>query len=135
MATAIAMVRAVATRFGCAAIVSLLGWPLDGPKVPGLALVRSPQLLPDRSLPTRGGRLFGMSTWPGMERREIRHPDVIRSEDRDDPEEDRGAQRSERGEDGKQAQGLTDGQATGRLARAELHVLESAGVGQGANRR
>lgn len=64
------------TMLAPADIVPLLGWPLDGPVVPGLALVRSPQLLPDRAVPTRGGRLFGVSSYPGMERREIRQPGV-----------------------------------------------------------
>jgi len=57
-------------------LVPLLGWPLAGPDVPGLDYVRSPQRLPDRAIPTRGGRRWGVSTWPGMEQRELHQPVV-----------------------------------------------------------
>ncbi len=55
-------------------LVPLLGFPLVGPDVPGLNYVRSPQRLPDAAIPTRGGRRFGMSTWPGMENRALHQP-------------------------------------------------------------
>lgn len=55
-------------------LVPLLGWPLDGPAVPGVTYVRSPQLIPDRTIPARGGRRFGVSTWPGLERRALHQP-------------------------------------------------------------
>lgn len=57
-------------------LVALIGWPLDGPDVPGLAYVRSPQRLPDDSIPRSGGRCFGVSTWPGMEQRQLHQPVV-----------------------------------------------------------
>jgi len=57
-------------------LVPLMGWPLDGPEVPGLSYARSPQRLPDDAIPTRGGRCWGVSTWPGMEARELHQPVV-----------------------------------------------------------
>ncbi|MBF6618761.1 MAG: hypothetical protein ITG02_00840, partial [Patulibacter sp.] len=57
-----------------AEVVALLGWPLDGVVVPGLSYTRAPRLLPDPRIPTRGGRLFGMATWRGMEQRPLRQP-------------------------------------------------------------
>jgi len=66
----------VGTMLAPAELAGVIGWPLDGPDVPGLELVRSPQRLPDAAIPTRGGRCFGVSTWPGMERRELHQPAV-----------------------------------------------------------
>ncbi len=57
-------------------LVALLGWPIQGPDVPGLSYVRSPQRLPDEAIPARGGRRWGVSTWPGMETRELHQPVV-----------------------------------------------------------
>jgi len=55
-------------------LVPLLAWPLAGPDVPGLDYVRSPQRLPDPRIPKRFGRLWGVSTWPGMESRHLHQP-------------------------------------------------------------
>jgi hypothetical protein len=55
-------------------LVALLGFPLEGLDVPGLDYVRSPQRLPDEAIPRRGGRLFGVSSWPGLEQRELHQP-------------------------------------------------------------
>lgn len=57
-------------------LVPLIGWPLEGPDVPGLEFVRSPRRLPDAAIPRRGGRCFGVSTWPGLEQRELHQPVV-----------------------------------------------------------
>jgi len=55
-------------------LVPLLAWPLAGPDVPGLDYVRDPQRLPDPRIPKRFGRLWGVSTWPGMESRQLHQP-------------------------------------------------------------
>jgi hypothetical protein len=55
-------------------LVTLLAWPLAGPDVPGLGYVRDPQRLPDPAIPMRGGRCFGVSTWPGLESRQLHQP-------------------------------------------------------------
>lgn len=57
-------------------LVPLVGFPLAGPDLPGVSYVRSPQRLPDEAIPRRGGRCFGISTWPGMETRELHQPAV-----------------------------------------------------------
>ena len=49
-----------------AELAGLIGWPIDGPRLPGLVLGSAPLLFPDRRIPT-SGRLLGYSTWPGME--------------------------------------------------------------------
>lgn len=55
-------------------LVGLLGLPIDGPDVPGLDYVRSPQRLPHHDIPRSGGRLWGVSTWPGMDERKLHQP-------------------------------------------------------------
>ena len=57
-----------------AEVVPLIGWPLSGPVLPGLSYARAPLLLPDPAIPSSGGRLFGTSTWPGLERTELHQP-------------------------------------------------------------
>ena len=58
-----------------AELAGLIGWPIDAPRLPGLQLGSAPLLFPDRRIPT-SGRLFGYSTWPGMETRGIAQPVV-----------------------------------------------------------
>lgn len=62
------------TLLAPAELAGVIGWPLEGPDVPGLRFVRAPQRLPDEAVPRRGGRCFGVSTWPGMEERELHQP-------------------------------------------------------------
>ncbi len=54
-------------RYGVAELAGLLGWPVEAPALPGLALGTSPLLLPSARLP-RSGRVLGTATWPGAER-------------------------------------------------------------------
>lgn len=54
-------------RYAVDELAGLLGWPLDGPALPGVSLGTSPQLLPSARLPRRE-RILGTSTWPGAER-------------------------------------------------------------------
>ncbi|MHB8059390.1 MAG: type IV secretory system conjugative DNA transfer family protein, partial [Gaiellaceae bacterium] len=53
----------------------LIGWPIGAPRLPGLSLGSAPLLIPDRRIPT-GGRILGLSTWPGMEKRSLVQPVV-----------------------------------------------------------
>ncbi len=62
------------SRFSPAELMGLLGWPLDGPRVPGLVLGVAPQLMPSPQLPRTGARLLAYSTWPGMEKRKLVQP-------------------------------------------------------------
>lgn len=62
------------SRFSPVELMGLIGWPLDGPRVPGLALGVAPQLMPSASIPRTGGRLLAYSTWPGMEERRLVQP-------------------------------------------------------------
>jgi hypothetical protein len=62
------------SRLSPAELMGLIGWPLDGPRVPGLALGVAPQLMPSSQLPRTGGRLLAYSTWPGMEKRALVQP-------------------------------------------------------------
>jgi len=62
------------SRFSPAELMGLIGWPLDGPRVPGLALGVAPQLMPSPQLPRTGGRVLAYSTWPGMEKRKLVQP-------------------------------------------------------------
>jgi hypothetical protein len=56
-------------------LVGVLGWPLEAPRLPGLAYGTAPRLLPSSRIPRRGsGRVFGLSDWPGMTGRELRQP-------------------------------------------------------------
>lgn len=64
------------TRFSPAELAGLIGWPLEAPKVPGLVLSAAPQLMPSPRIPTKGGRTWGLSTWPGMENRRLAQPVV-----------------------------------------------------------
>jgi hypothetical protein len=53
-----------------AELMGLLGWPLAGPRVPGLVLGAAPELMPAPQIP-RNGRVLALSNWPGMERRAL----------------------------------------------------------------
>jgi hypothetical protein len=64
------------SRFSPAELLGLVGWPIDAPRVPGLVLGVSPQLMPSARIPRTGGRLWAYSTWPGMETRALRQPVV-----------------------------------------------------------
>jgi hypothetical protein len=68
--------RGRGSRFSPAELVGLVGWPIDAPRVPGLVLGVAPQLMPSARIPRTGGRLWGYSTWPGMETRALRQPVV-----------------------------------------------------------
>lgn len=57
-----------------AELLGLIGWPIDGPQVPGLVLGTAPQLLPSGRIPSRGGLTLALATWPGMERRRLVQP-------------------------------------------------------------
>lgn len=69
-------IRGFGTMLAPPELVALMGWPLVGAEVPGVSYVRSPQLLPDPVVPATAvaGRLFGTSSWPGMERRRLYQP-------------------------------------------------------------
>jgi hypothetical protein len=60
--------------FSPAEIMGLIGWPIDGPRVPGLVLGVAPQLIPSPRIPQKGGRVLAHSTWPGMETRALAQP-------------------------------------------------------------
>ncbi len=62
------------SRFSPAELMGLIGWPLDGPRVPGLTLGTAPQLMPSPQLPRSGGLVLGYSNWPGMEKRPLIQP-------------------------------------------------------------
>jgi hypothetical protein len=64
------------SRFSPAELLGLVGWPIDAPRVPGLVLGVAPQLMPSPRIPRTSGRLWGYSTWPGMETRALRQPVV-----------------------------------------------------------
>jgi hypothetical protein len=64
------------SRFSPAELLGLVGWPIDAPRVPGLVLGVAPQLMPSPRIPRTSGRLWGYSTWPGMEARALRQPVV-----------------------------------------------------------
>jgi hypothetical protein len=48
-------------------ILAVVGWPVDGPDLPGLELGAAKRLVPSASL-SRGGRLLGTSDAPGLAR-------------------------------------------------------------------
>jgi hypothetical protein len=56
-----------------AELSSLIGWPIGSPRLPGLSLGSAPLLIPDRRIP-KSGRILGLSTWPGMEKRALVQP-------------------------------------------------------------
>jgi hypothetical protein len=62
------------SRFSPAELLGLVGWPIDGPRVPGLVLGVAPQLMPSAQIPRKGARVLAYSTWPGMERRALAQP-------------------------------------------------------------
>ena len=62
------------TRLSPGELVGMVGWPINAPRVPGLALGVAPQLMPSPALPRRGGRVLAQSTWPGMEGRPLAQP-------------------------------------------------------------
>jgi len=66
--------RTGGSRFSPAELLGLVGWPIDAPRVPGLVLGVSPQLMPSARIPRTGGRLWAYSTWPGMETRALAQP-------------------------------------------------------------
>ncbi len=61
------------SRFSPAELVSLVAWPIEAPRIPGLSLATAPQLMPAARLP-RTGRIFARSDWPGMEDRQLAQP-------------------------------------------------------------
>jgi hypothetical protein len=48
-------------------LLAVIGWPLDGPDLPGLSLGAAKRLVPDVRLPATG-RLLGTSDFPGLAR-------------------------------------------------------------------
>lgn len=62
------------SRFSPAELMGLIGWPIDGPRIPGLVLSVAPQLMPSTRIPTRGGLTWANATWPGMEGRALAQP-------------------------------------------------------------
>ena len=62
------------SRFSPAELLGLIGWPIDGPRVPGLVLGVAPQLMPAAGIPRTGGRVWAYSTWPGLENRALAQP-------------------------------------------------------------
>ncbi|HUA74352.1 MAG TPA: hypothetical protein VL988_06315 [Solirubrobacteraceae bacterium] len=50
-----------------AELVALTALPIEGPRLPGVALGTSPLLMPSRRIPNRG-RVLAKSTWPGHDR-------------------------------------------------------------------
>jgi hypothetical protein len=50
-----------------AELAAVIGWPIDGPDLPGLELGASKRLVPSGSLPT-AGRVLGVSNFAGVER-------------------------------------------------------------------
>jgi hypothetical protein len=78
-AAAIARTLVRPTRGGdlltAAELAGLIGWPIDAPKLPGLALGSAPLLFPDRRIPA-SGRILATATWPGMETRTLAQPVV-----------------------------------------------------------
>jgi hypothetical protein len=62
------------SRFSPAELLGLIGWPIDAPRVPGLALGVAPQLMPSQRIPRTGGRVLAQATWPGMEKRALVQP-------------------------------------------------------------
>lgn len=61
------------SRFSPAELLSLIAWPLDAPRIPGLVLAVAPQLMPSPRIP-RTGLVWANSTWPGMEQRPLAQP-------------------------------------------------------------
>jgi hypothetical protein len=53
----------------------LTGFPIDAPRLAGVALGNAPLLMPDRRIPTTG-RVLAHSNWPGMEGRPLAQPVV-----------------------------------------------------------
>jgi hypothetical protein len=53
--------------FSVAELAAVIGWPIDGPDLPGLELGASKRLVPSRSLPTTG-RVLGLSDFAGVAR-------------------------------------------------------------------
>jgi hypothetical protein len=62
------------SRFSPAELTGMVGWPIDGPRVPGLVLGVAPRLMPPSAIPRRDGRVLAHSTWPGMETRALAQP-------------------------------------------------------------
>jgi hypothetical protein len=62
------------SRFAPAELMGVIAWPLDGPRVPGLALGVAPQLLPSARIPRSGGHMLAHANWPGMEERRLIQP-------------------------------------------------------------
>jgi hypothetical protein len=58
-----------------AELIALVGWPIGAPALPGLNYGVAPRLLPPAAIPSEGaGRVFGVSNWPGQERRRLIQP-------------------------------------------------------------
>lgn len=52
--------------FSAAELAAVVGWPVGTPRVPGLSLGTSPQLMASRRIPSEG-RVLAVSTWPGSD--------------------------------------------------------------------
>ncbi len=53
--------------FSVAELAAVIGWPIDGPDLPGLELGAAKRLVPSLALPTTG-RVLGLSNFAGVER-------------------------------------------------------------------
>jgi hypothetical protein len=53
--------------FSVAELAAVIGWPIDGPDLPGLELGAAKRLVPSSALP-RAGRILGVSNFAGVER-------------------------------------------------------------------
>jgi hypothetical protein len=53
--------------FSVAELAAIIGWPIDGPDLPGLELGAAKRLVPSSSLPTNG-RILGTSDFAGVQR-------------------------------------------------------------------
>jgi len=60
-------VRSRASLFSPSELAALVGFPVEGPVLPGLALGTAPVLMPSPRIPI-SGRVLAVSTWPGMDR-------------------------------------------------------------------
>ncbi len=60
-------------RYSPAELAPLIGWPIDGPQIAGLALGTAPILVPSPRIPTKG-RVFGTSNAPGLEDKRLAQP-------------------------------------------------------------
>jgi hypothetical protein len=59
--------RGRASLFSPAELAAVVGFPIEGPVLPGLVLGTAPVLMPSPRIPRRG-RVLAVSTWPGDDR-------------------------------------------------------------------